>query len=589
MAGVAVAGGRDGRGVAVAGGTYGGTVAYGGGTYAPASGGTDLGLGCGGVENLCFEPTGARESENWAYVGRGGGAYQMVESYQFVGHDAGSYDREKYATATGYRCKLWCICLLVILLLAGIGVLVWMLTGQTQGYSLDEDLTVLATTSEPFDCEAGYWNWEKGWSDSKKHWCCDFQNRGCPKVTTSYPYDCMAGLSSWQHGWSISKKQWCCTHFNRGCAPLATSQPYDCQAGLLNAAAGWSPGKKIWCCAKHNLGCAPVATSLPYDCAAGYSNWQAGWSLSKKAWCCSHVNKGCKISEAYDCDAGYSNWQAGWSVGKQHWCCQHHSKGCAATGSCSLWGDPHIFTFDHSRAVFYSEGDFWIVKAPDIKIQGRFQATDWTKKNDQTDYSSMTGIVVGGPFMEGHKIEVGPAENGKILCNGMEILKFFGTARCGPATLYYNSQGALVDSAMAFLPHKVVHMVLPKGIKIQVNRWTNFMNAKITMQQEPGMDGVCGNFNSVTKSGLTAGKELHAKWGLGVPQEELLFPNSIPLHIPEKNPSNKRCSVEKRQKAEMICHHEADGNHWSFAECLGDVCDSHTSTAMEMKAALGGR
>jgi hypothetical protein len=450
-----------------------------------------------------------------------------------------------------------------------------------------DETTVQLTTSEPFDCEAGYWNWEKGWSDSKKHWCCDIKSRGCPKVTTSLPFDCQAGLSNWQDGWSLSKKTWCCAHVNKGCAPVTTSLPYDCQAGVANWEAGWSAGKKIWCCAKQRLGCARPTTSLPYDCDAGFSNWNAGWSDAKKAWCCAHYSKGCAVSVPYDCDAGFSNWQEGWSAGKQAWCCHHKSRGCAATGSCSLWGDPHIFTFDHSRLVFYSEGDFWIVKSPTVNIQGRFQATDWTRKNDKTDYSSMTGIVVGGPFMEGHKIQVGTAEEGKITCNGQEILQYFGTAHCGPATLYYNSQGALVDSAMAFLPHKVVHLALPHGIKVQTNRWPNFINAKITMRQEPGMDGVCGNFNSVTKSGISAGKELHAKWGFGVPQQDLLFPNSIPLHIPRATPSNKRCSNAKRQKAATICHSEAaNAAGWSFAECMGDVCDPHTSTAQEMQAAL---
>lgn len=228
------------------------------------------------------------------------------------------------------------------------------------------------------------------------------------------------------------------------------------------------------------------------------------------------------------------------------------------------------------------------MKSPTISIQGRFQATDWTKENDKTDYSSMTGIAIGGSFMQGHKIEVGTAGGGgKITCNGQETLQSFGTARCGPGTLYYNNQGALVDNAMAFLPHKVVHMTLPNNVKLQVNRWPNFMNAKVTMQQEPGMDGICGDFNGVKKAGIQAGKELHAKWGYGVPQRDLLFPSSIPLHVPQKSPSNKRCSDAKRQKATQICHKEAaNAPGWSFAECLGDVCDPHTSTAQEMQEAM---
>merc|ERR1712151_499363 len=57
-----------------------------------------------------------------------------------------------------------------------------------------------ATTSCPYDCNAGYSNWEKGWPAGKKDYCCKTAHRGCspaarpaPVVTTSLPYDCNAG------------------------------------------------------------------------------------------------------------------------------------------------------------------------------------------------------------------------------------------------------------------------------------------------------------------------------------------------------------------------------------------------------------
>eukprot|EP00930_Biecheleria_cincta_P048072 TRINITY_DN3343_c0_g5_i1.p1 TRINITY_DN3343_c0_g5~~TRINITY_DN3343_c0_g5_i1.p1 ORF type:complete len:671 (-),score=90.98 TRINITY_DN3343_c0_g5_i1:58-2031(-) len=645
--GYATVGGVGGGGVAVAGG--GGMVAAGGG----------FDLGCGGAENLCFEPSGMQASEgNWAYVGSGRGNYERVQQLQYVGA-GGDYDKERVITYSGWKCRTCCICFLILLLLVGLGILIYFLVPTPQPPAREES-TNRATL--PFDCSAGFWNWEKAWSFEKKHWCCDHQDKGC-STTTSLPYDCAAGYYNWQAGWSNAKKYWCCAHFNKGCVVVTqvVSKPYECSAGLSNWENGWSEGKKMWCCAKENLGC---TTSLPYDCSAGFSNWQAGWSMDKKIWCCEHKNMGCHTTTSlpydcnagfsnwqigwsfnkklwccrhqykgchtttslpydcdagfsnwqqgwsmskqqwccvhtqrgcitttslpYDCDAGFSNWQAGWSAAKKAWCCTHRTRGCERTGSCTLWGDPHIFTFDHSRLVFYSEGDFWIVKSDRVKIQGRFQATDWTRKHDNTDYSSMTGIVVSGSFIQNHKIEIGPMGSGQIKCNGLEILHEFGTARCGDGTIYYNQQGQLVDSAMAFLPHRVVHMELPEKVIMQVNRWPNFINAKITMPQVPGQDGVCGDFNGVSKQGLQAGKELHAKFGYGVTGGELLFPNSIPLHIPAKSPSSKRCDPAKRQKAEAICHQEAaDAVGWSFAECLGDVCDPHSSTAEEMKAALG--
>jgi hypothetical protein len=308
----------------------------------------------------------------------------------------------------------------------------------------------------------------------------------------------------------------------------------------------------------------------------------------------------------YDCDAGFANWQVGWSPAKQKWCCADSNKGCVTTTIatttiatttvalkrkvCSLWGDPHIFTFDRSRLVFYSEGDFWIVKTPILSIQGRFQATDWTKKNDHTDYSSMTGIIVSGSILKDHKIEVGPMGSGKISCDGDRVLSEYGTKNCGGATITYDKTGKLVDSAMAFLPHRVVHLALPNNVDMQVNRWPNFINAQIIMAPMDQQTGICGDFNGVPKQGVQAGKALHAKFGFGVPKHDLLFASSIPLHIPTALPNAKRCSPSKRAKASAICHREAQGAvGWSEAECLGDVCDPHTTrltsvTADEMQA-----
>lgn len=222
-------------------------------TLLSGSGGADLNLGCGGAANVCFEPDGAATTENLVWVGNGRGQYRMAQSLHYVGQ-GGDYDTEKVVTYSGWRCRLWCILFLVLLMLAGtIGIVVWL---------------KLRPPQQPFDCEAGYRNWEKGWSAAKKQWCCDFKSRGCPTVPDSLPFDCDAGLSNWHQGWSIPKKQWCCAHRNRGCevVTLPGSQPYDCQAGLSNWNVGWSRGKKLWCCAKENLGCPVVATtSFRYD------------------------------------------------------------------------------------------------------------------------------------------------------------------------------------------------------------------------------------------------------------------------------------------------------------------------------------
>jgi len=378
--------------------------------------------------SMCFEPTGAETAEDWEYTGPNLGSYEKVETYQYVGPGRGSVEKVANTTYTGWRCRQVCILLLGLVMVGLIAFLLWLLLrNQSVGYE--------------------------------------------------------------------------------------------------------EPSVEV--------------TSVPFDCEAGYSNWQHGWSPMKQNYCCSTVSRGCH----------------------------------AAAQACVLWGDPHIRTFDKSRLVFYSEGDFWLVKSPAVHIQGRFQATDWTRKNDKTDYSSMTSIIVGGSFLS-HKIEV-QSMLGKIYCDGEEILQQFGDTYCGGGHIVYNSQGALVDQAMAFLPHKVVHIYMGK-VGIQVNRWPNFINAKIVMSKQEGQDGVCGNFNGVSSDDM--GKALHSRFGHGVPQDELMFAHAIPLMIPKEMPSQKRCGGERRKRAEAICHKESTEAGWSFAECLGDVCDAHTAHQISFQA-----
>jgi len=115
-----------------------------------------------------------------------------------------------------------------------------------------------ATSSPLHDCEAGFANWAKVWSTSKKRWCCVYHGRGCLETamerTSSLGFDCEAGYVNWEKDWSVFKKDWCCEHQFRGC-DQTTSRLYDCQAGLGDFRLAWSPGKQKWCCIHQRLGC----------------------------------------------------------------------------------------------------------------------------------------------------------------------------------------------------------------------------------------------------------------------------------------------------------------------------------------------
>lgn len=73
--------------------------------------------------------------------------------------------------------------------------------------------TTIQTTSKPYDCHAGYFNWIKGWSPNKKVYCCRTEGRGCI-------FDCSADYhhGDWRQEWSMAKKAWCCLTEGRGCA-----------------------------------------------------------------------------------------------------------------------------------------------------------------------------------------------------------------------------------------------------------------------------------------------------------------------------------------------------------------------------------
>merc|ERR1712186_312620 len=89
------------------------------------------------------------------------------------------------------------------------------------------------TTPCRYDCNEGFSNWQRGSSEGKKAFCCSTQGKACPPTapptpppaTTSLPYDCNAGYHGCYHclikQWSVSKLAWCCQHMGRGCPTAA--------------------------------------------------------------------------------------------------------------------------------------------------------------------------------------------------------------------------------------------------------------------------------------------------------------------------------------------------------------------------------
>ena len=112
-----------------------------------------------------------------------------------------------------------------------------------------------------------------------KKWCCQHFDRGCqgsqaydPRmksfVSCVCAQDCAAGAKNWRKGWSDPKKHWCCERHKVGChVPLAAASQHGTKPKpdgrakekdsftCLGSTTLWSAPKKVWCCAHYSSGC----------------------------------------------------------------------------------------------------------------------------------------------------------------------------------------------------------------------------------------------------------------------------------------------------------------------------------------------
>jgi len=247
-------------------------------------------------------------------------------------------------------------------------------------------------------------------------------------------------------------------------------------------------------------------------------------------------------------------------------------------GECTLWGDPHIRTFDHIRSDYYSPGEFWVVKSKNVWIQARYLPTKVTSGLGVTK-----AIAVGGPFLKGHKLFVTVRSAN---WDAQPVLTGFPSDFSVPGLvdMHYNNVGQLLQAGRSGKPLHIVHIKLedgsPEGILIQVNRWMeptegDYMNVKINMHKQPDQDGHCGNFNGVPTDDDRI--QVRARVGkTGVEPAQMLFHTKTPVMIANR-PNINDCPAEKLDDAKSVCKAKKQretGSKWAIPsmDCLIDVC-----------------
>lgn len=210
---------------------------------------TACGVGCNGGG-----------SNGLQYVGPGGGDYVQETTFRYVGYGG---DFSSARPRRDFTCLISTLCCLLLLpLLLWLMYLLWPYADS---------------------CEDGRENWGYLWSPTKQARCC-IETRGAygckavmatdiftPRPGPVDPFNCGNDEAQWQSGWSDEKKSWCCNIHGKGCGggPALPATSYDCSAGAANWVKGWSTGKKTWCCSQDQKFCDEGLAGPGYGAGAG--------------------------------------------------------------------------------------------------------------------------------------------------------------------------------------------------------------------------------------------------------------------------------------------------------------------------------
>jgi len=253
-------------------------------------------------------------------------------------------------------------------------------------------------------------------------------------------------------------------------------------------------------------------------------------------------------------------------------------------GECTFWGDPHVHTFDGGYPNFYGYGEWWIVKSTTVFIQGRFRGTQWTH-----GFAATRKVVVGGPFLHGHKIVVGALEEGPPTFDGHPILTGFPSIfdlPQGMGRITYDGNGKLVDGATHIWEKKVVRMDLPLGVTMEVFRWDNYLDFRLIMSKQPNQDGCCGNFDGDPVNDGTA--HVIQRMGGRVPPGQNMFNRRMhPGWTEHEEAMLGLCPQQRVAAADATCLRDGPRDTVPFKACKLDMCFGPNAHILQMSKTMG--
>merc|ERR1712039_718980 len=139
----------------------------------------------------------------------------------------------------------------------------------------------------------------------------------------------------------------------------------------------------------------------------------------------------------------------------------------------------------------------------------------------------------------------------------------------------YTSQGEVPDVVPQGNEKRIVRMMLPLGVKVQVYQWNNYLDVQVEMSPQAGQDGVCGNFNG--NHGDDTTQAIIQRIGARVrPAENLLSGQAMIEFTPQmQKMMAAQCATTTQASAQAFCSTSlglADAGATLVRSCMFDEC-----------------